>query len=122
MGGLQIFIDMAQLFHTDQSRRHSRGRTDELESALAIGLETNEGVANNLRKIPGELALQHRGTAYDGDAERLRRFKRSEFFPAQGLIGRRKRLAHAEIERHLNDFEMVLFSAGLCRQADHIGQ
>ena len=49
----------------------------------------------------------------------LRRFEQSQFFPSQRLVGRRERFAHAEIERQLNDFEMVLFSAGLFRQADH---
>ena len=52
--------------------------------------------------------------------QRLGRFEQSHGFFADWLIGAREGLAHAEIERQLNYFEMVIFAAGFLRQSDDL--
>ena len=85
---------------------------DKLERTLSVRLQASESIVNQLRQVAGQLSLQHRSAAYDGDVQRLSRFEQSHGFFADRLIGAREGLAHAEIERQLDCFEMVIFAAG----------
>src|SRR6266540_4220361 len=120
--GVEIFLDVTQLFHSDQRRCHSRRRADELKRTLTVGFYTFKSLADDGREIARQLSLQHGCAANDSNVERLGCFEYGQFLVSHSLIGIGQCFAHAEIERQLNDFEMVILAAGLFRYGKHMSQ
>ena len=113
---------MRELLHADERGSDAGGGADELERALRVGVEAGEDLADEVRQVARELPLVDRSAAHDGDAERLGGFERGELLFLHHLIAAGQRLGHAEVERQLNDLEVVVVAAGGARDLDHLGE
>lgn len=115
-GTLQILFEVRNRFHSNQ-RGSDRQRLRERNGAPCIAVETGECGAKLVRKRPGELRLHKSGASDDRDTNSMRRFQQRNALSANTLGWNAYCLRHSEIDRELDDPEVVVLPSDLTRDS-----
>jgi len=110
--------DVFWVAHADEGGGETGSAANELEGALGVILET-EDVGDVGRELARELGLQKRGAGDEVDAERARGLHHRESFTLHELIGVGEGLGHGEIERQLDEAEVVRIAGDFTSDRDH---
>src|SRR5580698_4586829 len=97
------------------------GGADELECALGVVFKA-ERFGDERGEIPRDLALEERGSGDESDTEIGRGFHRSFFFSVDGLIALGEGFGHSEVERELDEAEVMIFTCHVLGGGGYFGE
>src|SRR3984957_10590936 len=113
--------DVLRVGHADQSGGDAGGGADELERALGVVFEA-ERFGDERREISRDLALEERGAGDKSDTEIGCGLHRGFFFSVDGLISLREGFGHAEVERELDEAEVMIFTCHVLGGGGYFGE
>jgi hypothetical protein len=118
----QILAHMGGLAHAGKGEGHARGGAGELEGEFGVG----QGFVPPGTEIAGdavdEASLMKGGTGDDGDAGTGGDFENIDGFTVKQDVRERESLGHAQVERELEEAEVVVAAAGLACEFEDPGE
>jgi hypothetical protein len=111
-GALQILFEMRNRFHSNQ-RGGKRQGLRERYRAPGIAVEPGESGANLVRERLCELGLHESGAANHCHVDAVRRLQQRDAVSAYALGRNAHRLRHGEVDRELDDLEVVVLAPRL---------
>lgn len=118
----EVFADMRGLAHAGESGGDAGGGAGELQRELGVGLRGGPPGAEASRKAVDESGLVQGGAGDNGDAGAGGDFEHINSLAVEQGMRVCEGLGHGEVERELDEAEVVVFASGVAREFDETGE
>ena len=115
-GTLEILFEMCNRFHSNERGGEGEGLCERY-GASRIAVEPRESGANLIRERSCELRLHESGASNYSNVDAVRCLQQRDAVNAHTLSRNTHRFGHGEVDRELDDLEMVVLASYIARDA-----